>query len=179
MPMPMRVESAIAYFVPVTARSIFPAPLFCATNDDIDCMNADGTSMMNAQTFSATPTAADAVTPSVFTMARITRNEMLTKKSCRAIGAPKRTIFDAMDCCRRILPGPNVKGRGRFRMRKNETMTLIAWETTVASAAPALPMPNPLTRRRSPKMLATAAIMTVMSGVVESPMPRKTAPSTL
>ena len=44
-------------------------------------MNALGTSMMKAQTFSATPTPADAVTPSVLTIARITRNDTLTRKS--------------------------------------------------------------------------------------------------
>lgn len=38
-------------------------------------------SMMNAQTFSATPTPADATTPMPFTIARIIRKEMLTSRS--------------------------------------------------------------------------------------------------
>lgn len=47
----------------------------------IDCMKAEEISMMNAQTFSATPTPADATTPMPFTIARIIRKEMLTSRS--------------------------------------------------------------------------------------------------
>ncbi|MFR0957841.1 MAG: hypothetical protein ACLSFA_19680 [Roseburia inulinivorans] len=50
-------------------------------------------SMINAHTFSATPTPAEAMTPVEFTIARMIKNEMLTSRSCNAIGAPKPTIF--------------------------------------------------------------------------------------
>ncbi len=56
------------------------------------CIKARGISMMKAQTFSATPTPAEAISPRAFTMARITRNDSPTSKSCRAIGVPKRTM---------------------------------------------------------------------------------------
>ena len=81
MVIPKRTDTPIAYISPLYALSIFPAPLFCATKADIACMKAAGTSMMKAQTFSATPTPADATSPSPFTMARIT---LLTMFSCSA-----------------------------------------------------------------------------------------------
>ena len=59
----------------------------------MDCMKADDMSMINAHTFSATPTPAEAMTPIEFTIARMIKNEMLTSRSCNAIGAPKPTIF--------------------------------------------------------------------------------------
>ena len=71
------------------------------------------------------------------------------------------------------------KGRAFRRMSHREQITLTAWAETVAMAAPAAPMPRPPTRRRSPAMLTAQAIATVISGVLESPIPRKTAPITL
>ena len=63
------------------ARSGFFAPKFCATKADMESMMEIGTSIMKAQTFSATPTPADAVTPRELTIARMIRNERLTMKS--------------------------------------------------------------------------------------------------
>ena len=44
-------------------------------------MNADGTSMMKIHTFSATPTPADSIKPSPFTIAAITRKDTPTSNS--------------------------------------------------------------------------------------------------
>ena len=47
----------------------------------MDCMNAAGASMMKPHTFSATPTPAEAISPSALTMARMTRNDNPTSRS--------------------------------------------------------------------------------------------------
>ncbi len=52
------------------------------------CMKANGSSMMKAHTFSATPTPAEAMSPSRFTMAKMMRKDSPTSRSCRAMGAP-------------------------------------------------------------------------------------------
>ena len=61
-------------------------------------------------------------------------------------------------------------------MIKRETATLTAWAMMVAKAAPVAPIPNPATRIKSPIILQTQAIVTVINGVLESPIPRKMAP---
>ena len=50
---------------------------------------------------------------------------------------------------------------------------------TVASAAPAVPMPSTATNKRSPTILQMQAIVTDINGVLESPIPRNTAPKVL
>ena len=55
-----------------------------ATADDM----ASGGSMANTMIFSTTPKEADAMTPIWFTMMVMIRNEMFTKASCNAMGAP-------------------------------------------------------------------------------------------
>ena len=82
--------------------------------------------MINAHTFSATPTPAEAMTPMEFTMARMIRKE---------------------------------------------TITLMIWANTVARAAPDVPIPITAHKSRSPTILQTQAIATVISGVLESPNP--------
>jgi hypothetical protein len=49
----------------------------------------------------------------------------------------------------------------------------------VASAAPLLPMWKTATNSRSPAMFKTQAMATVISGIFESPTPRKILPMTL
>ena len=49
----------------------------------------------------------------------------------------------------------------------------------VAKAAPAAPIPKPATKIKSAIILQTQAIMTVINGVLESPIPRKMAPNKL
>ena len=56
-------------------------------------MNAEEISIIKAHTFSATPTPAEAITPIELTIARIIKKEILTNKSCKAIGAPNVIIF--------------------------------------------------------------------------------------
>ena len=56
-------------------------------------MKAKEISIMKLQTFSATPTPAEAVTPMELTMANIMRKEMPTRRSCMAIGIPRPVIF--------------------------------------------------------------------------------------
>ena len=51
------------------------------TQADSDCEKEDGTSIINPQIFSATPTPADAITPRLFTIAAIARNDTLTRPS--------------------------------------------------------------------------------------------------
>lgn len=63
--------------------------MFWATKAERDCMNEEGTSMMNMQSFFryAYP-GQEGMTPSELTMAMMARKEMLTRASCRAIGKP-------------------------------------------------------------------------------------------
>ena len=63
------------------ARSGFPAPIFCAVKADMDCIQAEGTSIINTHTFSPTPMAAESVTPKEFTTVWITRKEKPTRSS--------------------------------------------------------------------------------------------------
>ena len=90
---PAARDAPIPNSIDFLALSFFPAPIFCATNADNDCENDDGTSMIKAQTFSATPTPAEAITPRLFTMELITRNDIFTSPSCKAIGSPTLIIF--------------------------------------------------------------------------------------
>ena len=50
-------------------------------------------------------------------------------------------------------------------------ITLMIWENTVARAAPDVPIPITSHKSRSPAILQTQAIATVISGVLESPNP--------
>ena len=145
----------------------------------MDCMKARGISMMKAQTFSATPTPAEATRPRLFTIAKITRNDRPTSRSCRAIGVPKARIFRRMAGKRRKSRRSREKGSSRLCRIAREISTLIVWAQTVAMAAPAAPRPSPATSSRSPAMLQALAIATVTRGVWESPRPRRTLPSTL
>ena len=72
-----------------------------------------------------------------------------------------------------------VKGSCRRRMITRDSATLMAWAATVAMAAPATPMPKPPTSSRSPTMLHTQAMLTVIRGILESPSPRNTLPTKL
>ena len=115
-------------------------PWFCATKALMACMKARGMSMIKAQTFSATPTPAEAMRPSVLTMASTTRKESPTSRSYSAIGAPKRTIRVRMGVSTRISLREKGKGRVRRLSMRSEMRTLNVWEETVASAAPAAPI---------------------------------------
>ena len=66
----------IAVKNPFFARSTFPAPIFCATNAETVCITEDGTSMMKATIFCATPYPADGIRPIWLTMVFMTRNEI-------------------------------------------------------------------------------------------------------
>ena len=134
------VDRPTAVLRPSIARSGFPAPWFCATKALMACMKARGMSMIKAQTFSATPTPAEAMRPSVLTMASTTRKESPTSRSYSAIGAPKRTIRVRMGVSTRISLREKGKGRVRRLSMRSEMRTLNVWEETVASAAPAAPI---------------------------------------
>ena len=153
--------------------------MFCATKADIDCMYAEDTSIINAQSFSATPTPAEATTPNVLTMAMITRNEIFTSRSWRAIGAPRQTILPIRRPSKRMSFFDKANGNSRFRMIKIDNNTLIACAKIVAKAAPATPIWNPATNSTSPTIFSTQAIATVINGILESPIPRKILPRTL
>ena len=161
------------------ARSIRRAPTFCATNAVMDWAKAEGISITKAQSFSATPTPAEGMVPMPLAMAMMTKNEMLTSKSWAATGTPmastRRKIAPSQRMSRRVM----VKGSFRRRMMARLRRTLTAWAKTVAMAAPATPMPQGPTRSRSPPMFSTQAMATVISGIRESPMPRKMPPSRL
>lgn len=83
---------SIPYPSVLRARCGCTAPIFCATKTEMDCIKADGTSMINPHSFSATPTPAEAITPIAFTMAIRTRKKMLTRTSCNATGMPSFRI---------------------------------------------------------------------------------------
>ena len=69
-----------------------------------------------------------------------------------------------------------LKGSAFLRIIRYEITTLISCAVTVAMAAPFAPIPSPATRSRSPAILKMQAIITVKSGVFESPIPLKTPP---
>ena len=114
--------------------------MFCATKAESDCENAEGASMMKAQSFSATPTPAEAISPSELTMASMTRKDTLTSRSCSAMGAPSRSMRRRMGGWKRTFFLEKGKGRPRRRIASRQSATLTACANTVASAAPAAAM---------------------------------------
>lgn len=93
---PREQPVAIAVRKPFHARSFFPAPVFCATNADTDCITEDGISMMNEVSFCATPYPADGIRPMPLMIELIIRKEICTVVSCSAIGTPTfRTFFSS------------------------------------------------------------------------------------
>ena len=92
------------------------------------------------------------------------------------MGRPSVVIGLITDRLKRRSFRSKRKGSSRRRRISRESTTLTAWAATVAIAAPAVPMWNTATSRRSPAMLQTQAISTVIKGVLESPIPRKMLP---
>ncbi len=129
---PTAKESPIPICSVFSARSLLPAPIFCATNADRDCMKADGTSMMKPTIFSATPTPAEGITPRVFTIAWMTRKEMPTSRSCRAMGMPRKQTRLIRGMSGRIISFENENGSVFFRIIRKDMITLIACAATVA-----------------------------------------------
>ena len=52
---PIVTPNNIPVRIAFLARSSFPAPTFCATKADMDCISEDGISMINDTTFCAIP----------------------------------------------------------------------------------------------------------------------------
>ena len=75
------------------ALSYLLAPTFCDTTADMDCAKADGSSIMKAQSFSATPRPEDSVRPMSLIIEVRTRNDMFTRALCSAMGAPRRMLL--------------------------------------------------------------------------------------
>ena len=173
---PTARERPMPQYSDLTALSYFPAPAFWATKADMACEKAEGTSMMKAHTFSATPTPAEGTTPRALTMACMTRKDMLTSRSDSAMGSPRRRTCATRGLSKRMCCLSSRKGSCFFRTSISEMATLTAWAATVAMAAPAAPMWQTATNSRSPTMLTAQAMATVTSGVTESPMPRNTLP---
>ena len=118
--------------------------------------------------------------PKVFTTVWITRKEVPTRNSCSATGVPSFNSFAMIFLSKQINFLENSNGSAFFlRMMTNEISTLNVCAATVARAAPAAPIPKPATRTRSPTILITQAMDTVTNGVLESPIPRNTAPRRL
>ncbi len=167
------------YFSASLALSLRFAPMFCATNADRDCMYAEATSIRKPHIFSATPTPALCVRPRELTIANITRKERLTSSSCSATGAPNLNSCSAMSFSMRISARENANGIALRDIIISESTTLTACASTVAYAAPSAPILNTATSSRSPNILTTHAIATVISGIFESPMPRNMLPRRL
>ena len=109
----------------------------------------------------------------------ITRNVIFTSRSCSAIGIPSFSISFIKAPFGFISLSEKSNGKLLFRMIISEITTLIACANTVAIAAPAAPMCNTATVKRSPPMFSTQAIATVISGIFESPIPLKMLPTRL
>ena len=96
--------------------------------------------MINTQTFCATPAPADWLSPMEFTIERITRNDIPTRKSCNAMGVPIDMILLMTSPSHLICLILNVNGSFFFDISLQEITTLINCATTVAIAAPIVPM---------------------------------------
>ena len=73
---PKETESRIAYRRVFSARSGFPAPIFCAPNADTDDSIDDGTKNRKLMSFSTMPTAAASFRPRELAMTVITIKEI-------------------------------------------------------------------------------------------------------
>ena len=80
------------YYSVRTARSGFPAPIFCAPRTDTADSMEDGTRNKKLMIFSTIPTAAASLSPRRFAMLVMTINATWISPSCSAIGRPIRTI---------------------------------------------------------------------------------------
>ena len=176
---PREQPVAIAVRKPFHARSFFPAPVFCATNADTDCITEDGISMMNEVSFCATPYPADGIRPMPLMIELITRKEICTVVSCNAIGTPTFRTFFSSSRSMRQSSFLNSIGRLPFFNTPMEAMTEISCARTVASAAPATSSFSTPTKNRSPAILAAQAMPTNKSGRFALPIPRSTLLMTL
>ncbi|HBN57549.1 MAG TPA: hypothetical protein DD414_12320, partial [Lachnospiraceae bacterium] len=59
---------------------------------------------------------AEAINPMELTIARITRNEMLTRRSCKAMGVPSVNILPILFLSKQIQDLVKVKGSSLFLM---------------------------------------------------------------
>ena len=112
-------------------------------------------------------------------MAVMARKEMLTSTSCSAMGRPMRSTSPMRGASQRMSRRRKEKGIFCLRMMSSDSATLMPCAATVAIAAPAAAMRSTPTSSRSPAMLTTQAMATVISGMRELPSPRKMLPSTL
>ena len=110
----MKSEMPIPLLSDNFALLIKPAPIFWATKALKLCEIAAGINRINPQTFSATPTPAEAISPSEFTDVCITKNDIPTKKSCKAIGNPNFNSALAKKLLRRMYFLWNSKGNFCF-----------------------------------------------------------------
>lgn len=179
MTTPTAKDVPIPQDIAFLARFGLPAPMFWATKADRDWEKASGTSMMKAQTFPATPTPAEGITPRLFTIAEITKKEIFTRPLCNATGVLIRSILPMMRLRKRRCAFFKRTGSPFLRTNRMDSTTLNACAMTVASAAPDAAISNPATKIRSPIILKMHANNTVISGVLESPNPRNTLPNTL
>ena len=74
--------------MPCRARAGFCAPIFWAEKADTADIIAPGMMNISPQSFSATPTPADAISPKPLRMARITIKDTPVSASCAAMGNP-------------------------------------------------------------------------------------------
>ena len=142
-------------------------------------MNALGKSIIKPNSLPATPIDADATIPSEFATAELIINEAVNTISCKPSGNPIRMICLRIPLSIFMLSFPKWKGSPFFFTIKREMITLMPCAATVAIAAPAAAIWKTATRRRSPAILITHAMATVISGVLESPMPRNIDPQRL
>ena len=151
----------------------FPAPTFCETKEDIDCIKALGINMAKLCTLLATPYPEEAANPNEFTKAHNAKKLNCVNNSCKAIGVPI-LIMPPSSSSRQISFFCNVKGNSFLRIIKTDNNTLTPCAATVAMAAPATFICNPATNKRSPKIFTTHAINTNNNGDLESPIPLNT-----
>ena len=120
------------------------------------------------------PTPADTITPLELVIAKRNKNDTETSISCNSSGVPNEKILFAIDLSILSLSFVRIKGIFLLLIINIERITLITCAITVAIAAPFAPIPMPFTKKRSPIMLNTEAMVTEMRGITESPTPLKT-----
>ena len=79
-----------AYQRVLRARTILPAPIFCAPSAETVASMEDGTRKTKLMNFSTMPTAAASVSPRIFAMMVMTRKAIWMNPSCREMGTPMR-----------------------------------------------------------------------------------------
>ena len=161
--------------MPLRMRPALPAPAFWAIKVPNPLPKSVAGIMAKLSILPAAAKAAMTVTPKLFTSPCTSRMPKFITDCCRLVSTLLRPS--------RRSSAPSGRQSSRVGRRPGTVMSRIPrastadpyWQSTVASAAPAVPRRRPTTNKRSSPTLPSAAATVMRSGAIELPTARSTA----